>query len=99
MAIHAQSAAALLKVLSNPSRLLILCHLSQGECHVGRLEELVGLSQPVISQHLARLRNDQIVASRRQGQQVIYSVRDQKARKVLETLYDLYCADDASIGC
>lgn len=95
MARHAEQAAALLKVLSNPSRLLILCHLSQGECHVGRLEELTGLSQPVISQHLARLRAESIVTFRRLRQQVIYSIRDENALEVLKTLYRLYCGDGA----
>lgn len=88
---NAQKAAQLLKSLANPSRLMVLCHLSKAECTVGELEKLVGLSQSALSQHLARLREEDIVQCRREAQSKFYSVKDEKTRKLLDSLYDLYC--------
>jgi len=67
--------------------------LSQGEKSVGELEPLVGLSQSALSQHLARLRREHLVATRRDAQTIFYSISSDEAHSVLGTLYDLYCAD------
>lgn len=95
---NAMRAAELLKAMSNPFRLMVLCHLADGEKSVGELERVVGLSQSALSQHLARLRREKIVASRRAGQTVFYSLAGTAATAVLETLYNLYCrnGDDAA---
>ena len=88
---NAQEASKLLKSLANPNRLMVLCHLSKDECTVGELEKLVGLSQSALSQHLARLRDEGIVECRREAQSMFYSVKDEKAKQLLSSLYDLYC--------
>lgn len=90
----AAEAASLMKALSNEHRLLILCHLiSEGELPVGALAERVPLSQSALSQHLARLRNEGLVAFRRESQTLRYRVADPKAGQVLELLRDLFCPD------
>jgi len=91
---NAQEASALMKSLANPSRLLVLCALVTREHTVGELEELTGLSQSAVSQHLARLRDEQIVATRRDAQRVFYSLENPGVQAVLETMHGLYCADD-----
>lgn len=89
---NALRAAALLKAMSNPSRLMVLCQLSEGEKSVSQLERIVGLSQSALSQHLALLRRRKIVAARRAGQTVFYSLAGTEATAVLATLYDLFCS-------
>ncbi len=90
----ARQAAALLKALSNEHRLLVLCHLvSEGELTAGSLVERVGLSQSALSQHLARLRQERLVAFRREAQTLFYSVADPKAGQILELLRDLFCPE------
>lgn len=84
-------AANLLKLLSNQHRLLILCHLVEGELCVSDLEERLEISQSSLSQHLARLREQGIVDFRKESTTVYYRLADPKAAKVLETLYELYC--------
>lgn len=86
----AGQASQLLKSLANERRLLIMCHLSQGEKSVGELEQLVNLSQSALSQHLARLRREQLVSTRRDAQTIFYSISSDEAQAVLGTLYDLY---------
>ena len=97
---NARRASALLKVMCNERRLLILCHLSQGERSVGELEDLVGLSQSALSQHLARLRNDNLVRTRRSAQNIYYSLNGHEAQTIMTTLHGLYCtpAEDAEDG-
>lgn len=90
---NAQEAAALLKSLAHPSRLLVLCALVSREYTAGELEELTGLSQSAVSQHLARLREAGIVATRREAQRIYYSLADPRVRSVLETLHGLYCPE------
>ena len=97
MQANAQEASALLKSLANPSRLLVLCALVNREHTAGELEELTGLSQPAISQHLARLREAQIVATRREAQRIFYSLCNKDVQTVLETLYEIYCPDESDI--
>lgn len=88
---NAQEASKLLKSLANPNRLMVLCHLSKDEYTVSELEKLVGLSQSALSQHLARLREEKIVECRREAQSMFYSVKDEKTRQLLDSLYELYC--------
>lgn len=89
---NARKASTLLKAMSNERRLLILCHLSMGEKSVGELEELVGLSQSALSQHLARLRRDKLVRTRRSAQNIYYSLSGGEAKAIMGTLHSLYCA-------
>lgn len=88
----AGEAARMLRLLANERRLLVLCHLAgEGETTVGALAEAVGLSQPALSQHLALLREDGLVATRRESQAMFYRLADPKAARLLEVLRDLYC--------
>ena len=90
---NAQEASALLKSLANPSRLLVLCALVSREHTVGELEELTGLSQSAVSQHLARLRDEHIVATRRDTQRIYYSLTSTNVQAVLETVHGIYCVE------
>jgi ArsR family transcriptional regulator, virulence genes transcriptional regulator len=85
------TAVALLKALANESRLMILCVLNkEGEKSVGGLEEIVGLSQSALSQHLARMRKDGLVKTRRNAQTIYYSCDNSHVREVLDCLGKLY---------
>lgn len=88
----ASRACGLLKVLANPDRLLLLCHLSQGELCVGELEKVTGVRQPTLSQQLGVLRGEKIVTTRRDGKQIFYRLGSEEAIAVMQTLYSLYCA-------
>lgn len=79
--------------MGNPHRLMILCQLIRGERSVGELERVIGLSQSALSQHLARLRRDNLVKTRRSAQTIFYSLAGQEAEKVLDTLYQIYCCE------
>ena len=88
----AAEAARMLRLLANENRLLLLCLLvAEGEMTVGRLAEALGLSQPALSQHLARLREDGLVAARRDAQSMHYRIADPRAALVLAVLHELYC--------
>jgi ArsR family transcriptional regulator len=87
----AEAATSVLRVLANADRLLLLCHMSEGEKSVGELEELLDLHQPTLSQQLGVLRAEGLVDTRREGKRIYYSVRDQKVMTLLKTLYKLYC--------
>lgn len=87
---NAQLAVNLLKAMSNESRLLVICALYKEEKCVGELEGLVGLSQSALSQHLARLRRDGLVTTRRDAQTIYYSLKNEATRQVLKCLYDIY---------
>ena len=91
MASHADEAARLLRALANPHRLLVLCVLSEGELAVGELNARVELSQSALSQHLAVLREDGLVATRREGQTILYRLNPGPAPAIIRTLHDLYC--------
>ncbi len=95
MTASAAGATALLKALANRHRLLILCHLANGEKSVGELEELLGMRQPHLSQHLARLRRDGLVATRRNSRMIHYQLKSRAAAEVVRLLYELYCAGSA----
>jgi ArsR family transcriptional regulator, virulence genes transcriptional regulator len=91
MAEHAEEAAALLKALAHPARLLVLCRLVDGECSVSELQPLVGLSMSALSQHLSVLRELDLVATRRESQTIYYSLVPGPAVGVLDALYAAYC--------
>ncbi len=89
---NAGPASELLKAIANEHRLLILCHLTEHEYSVGELEEFIGISQSALSQHLARLRLDQLVRARRSSQNVYYSLNGDAAIKILNTLQELHAS-------
>lgn len=84
-------AAALLRSLGNEKRLMILCQLADGEMSVGDIQLAVGLSQSALSQHLAVLREQEIVATRRESQVIFYRIVDHATMRVIETLAELFC--------
>lgn len=87
----AAAASRLMKALSSPHRLIVLCQLNGGERSVGDLQALVGLSQSALSQHLARLREDGLVATRREAQTIYYRLADDAVGEIIGLLYRLYC--------
>jgi len=87
----ASQACGLLKVLANPDRLMLLCQLAQGEHSVGDLESALGIRQPSLSQQLAVLRDEGLVATRREGKQIFYIIASAEALAVMQVLYALYC--------
>jgi len=89
---HAGDASRLLKTLGNEKRLMLLCLLVEGERSVGELNARVDLSQSALSQHLAVLRADGLVTTRREGQTIHYALADGPAQRILETLHGIYCA-------
>ncbi len=90
----AAEAAAFLKTLAHEGRLMILCHLGDGEKSVGELEALLETRQAAVSQMLARLREEGLVKARRDGKTVYYSLQDGNTAQVISLLYDLFCNPD-----
>lgn len=90
----AHEACRLMKALSNPDRLLLLCQLMQGEKRVGELEELVGVVQPTLSQQLGVLRDEGLVSTRRDGKNIYYSICSTPAMQVMGVLYEQFCGND-----
>lgn len=88
----AEKATLLLRALANSDRLLLLCHLSQGERCVSELEEDLGIEQPTLSQQLTVLRTQELVSTRRDGKRIYYALSNPNALAMLETLYRLFCA-------
>lgn len=88
----ADEAGRLLKTLANKDRLLLLCQLSQGEMNVGELQRQLGIEQPTLSQQLAVLRRENLVATRRAGKQIYYRISSEKSMAVIQTLYEQFCA-------
>ncbi|MGY4025555.1 ArsR/SmtB family transcription factor [Aeromonas rivuli] len=91
---NAGRAVALLKALANERRLFILCQLLDKELSVGELNEVLGLSQSALSQHLAVLRRDELVETRKEAQTVYYSLRSHEVREMIGLLHKLYCTTD-----
>jgi ArsR family transcriptional regulator, virulence genes transcriptional regulator len=91
----ADDASELLKSLGNRHRLLILCKVTEGERSVGELAMFLGLRDSTVSQHLSLLRRDGLVQARRDGQTIWYSIASTPARRVLETLFTLFCKPQA----
>ncbi|OZI72086.1 ArsR/SmtB family transcription factor [Bordetella genomosp. 12] len=87
----ADHCCALLKALANTDRLLLLCQLVEGELNVGQLEARTGIRQPTLSQQLAVLRDEGLVATRRAGKYIYYSMASAEGRQVMHTLSGLYC--------
>ena len=87
-------ASNFLKALGNESRLMILCHLASGEKSVSDLERLLQSRQSAVSQQLGRLRLEGIVEPRREGKAIFYSISDPRARELMDTLYDMFCAPE-----
>ncbi len=96
---NAAKASTLLKSMANETRLLILCQLAGGEKAVGDLLDSIPLSQSALSQHLAILRREQLVSTRRSAQSILYSLASEEVRAVMGTLYMLYCQTQPSAAC
>jgi DNA-binding transcriptional ArsR family regulator len=94
----ADRASDLLKALSNRHRLLIICQLIDGERSVGELASFLDLRDSTVSQHLALLRKDGLVAARRDAQTIYYSIASEPAREVLKTLYQVFCAPPKAVA-
>ncbi len=94
MITSACDASAFLKAISHEGRLMILCHLVTGEKSVTELEELLSARQAAVSQQLARLRLEGLVTPRRDGKAIYYSLADDRPRRVLEVIYDMFCSVD-----
>ena len=93
MQVHAAEAAALLKKMANESRLLVLCTLVDGEMSVSQLNAVIPLSQSALSQHLAALREAQLVSTRREAQTIYYALNGDEATRVLAVLQSIYCPE------
>jgi ArsR family transcriptional regulator len=90
----AARACALLKVMANTDRLVLLCRLTQGEFCVSELEADLGIRQPTLSQQLGVLRGEAVVNTRREGKQIFYSIADPALLDLLTVLYRLYCPEE-----
>lgn len=93
----APEAAELLRLLSNPNRLMILCQLVEGERSVAQLEQSLGIRQPGLSQQLAELRQSGLVATRRQSRSIHYSIADDRARAIMGLLHEIFCRDARAV--
>lgn len=93
---NAIKAAEFLRALGQESRLIILCSLTQGEKSVTELEQLLSARKAAVSQQLARLRLQGLVKTRRDGKNIYYSLTDDRPRRILEAVYDMYCSDDGA---
>lgn len=91
---NATEASNFLKAISHEGRLMILCHLVTGEKSVTELEELLSARQAAVSQQLSRLRLEGLVVPRRDGKAIYYRLADDRPRRVLEIVYELFCSDD-----
>jgi ArsR family transcriptional regulator len=92
MAAQARAASDLRKALAHEGRLMILCHLVEGEKSVSELEDLIGARQAAVSQQLARLRLEGLVSSRRDGKTIHYSIGDPRVHRLISTLHGIFCA-------
>jgi DNA-binding transcriptional ArsR family regulator len=92
---NAAEAVALLKSLANESRLMIMCVLAEGELSVGELNQRIELSPSALSQHLAVLRNQGLVTTRREAQIIRYALADSDAIPLIELLHDIFCVNEA----
>ena len=90
----AQRASEMMKLLGHPHRLMILCELKVEERSVGVLSDTIGISQSLVSQHLARMRHENVVTSRRDAQVVYYSLKEGEAADVITAIYDIFCLDE-----
>ena len=88
---RAAEVASLLKTLAHPARLVLACSLAQGEYSVGELEEKLGIRQPSLSQQLGVLRDAGVVETRREAKQIFYRLTEQKAARLIQALYGIFC--------
>ena len=95
---NAKQATEFLKALAHEGRLMILCHLAGGERSVTELERLLSQRQAAVSQQLARLRLEGLVDTRRDGKTIYYSLADGRAKRMIEIVYDMFCAETAGTG-
>ena len=95
MKASASNACRLMKVLSNPDRLMLLCQLSQSEKRVGELEEILSIVQPTLSQQLTVLREEELVTTRRDGKNIYYQIASPQALAVMNVLFDQFCRPNA----
>jgi|TARA_R110000868_G_scaffold141309_2_gene357824 DNA-binding transcriptional ArsR family regulator len=89
---NASEAESFLKMLANKNRLMILCSLVDKECSVTELNQSIPLTQSALSQHLAALRKEGMVSTRRQAQTIYYSVTDVRVKQIIEKMYEFFCA-------
>ena len=94
MKASAGNACRLMKVLANPDRLMLLCQLSQGEKRVGELENILGIVQPTLSQQLTVLREEELVATRRDGKNIYYQISSPQAMAVMAVMYQQFCTPE-----
>lgn len=94
---RATETAAQLKLIANPSRLMVLCALVEGQRNVTELMEITGASQPLMSNHLAVLRKADIIDFQRDHRTLNYFLKDQRLKQVLATLYEVYCQPDSTV--
>lgn len=94
MEVTADRVAELMKVLSHKHRLMVLCQLVEGEKSVGELARLLDIRETAMSQQLALLRKDGLVAPRREGQTIYYALARDDIRRLMEFLYETYCGPD-----
>ena len=92
---NARQATNFLKALSHEGRLMILCHLASGEKSVTELEELLSARQAAVSQQLARLRLEGLVRQRRDGKAIFYRLSDDRAKRIIEVVYDMFCKQNS----
>lgn len=90
---NADKASQMLKLLSNSNRLMILCHLLNNELSVGELKTRIGLSQSALSQHLSKMKQDELLSCFKKGTRVFYSINKPEIEAILLTLYLIYCKD------
>jgi DNA-binding transcriptional ArsR family regulator len=95
---NAQEVASILKVLSNHNRLLILCCITEGELTVGDLNSKIDLSQSALSQHLAKLRESDIVVTRRSSQTIYYRIKNPKIVMLLKVLQENFCPEVSALS-
>jgi DNA-binding transcriptional ArsR family regulator len=91
---RAEDASHMLKAISHESRLMVLCLLSEKERSVSELEHILALRQPTVSQQLARLREENLVKTRRDGNTIYYSLANEQVGKIINALYDIFCSPE-----
>lgn len=89
----AEQACILMKTLSHPDRLMVLCQLKEGEKSVGEIAKMVGIAQSPLSQHLSKMRLQGIVKNRRSAQSIFYSLANEEVERIIDLLYSMYCSD------
>ncbi len=94
---NAERASNFLKAISHQGRLMILCFLVSGEKSVGQLEALLSARQAAVSQQLARLRHEGLVTGRREGKTIYYRLSDDRPKRIIEVVYELFCREDDAI--